>query len=296
MSIFVLLFATTTFCVVMPGQSTRDGVAAVVDGYEISDARVDRYLNKTLGQKDIPEKMMSRLRAEATDHLINRHLVLLAIESTGIKAGDSQIKYELSKLEDRLKEIDKTLDDHLSQIGSTQLELEYEFRWQLGWEKYLEKHLTPSNLEKHYKKNQRQFDGTEVRLAHVLINSDSEQALKTATNIRDQIVSGKVSWNKAVEEFSIAESSAGDGGDVGWINFHGPMVPEFCKVGIKLNQGEISQPVLTRFGIHIIKCTDVRSGKVGLSDSKQDVRRDAMRFLFDKLASKQKLKSKIKTQ
>ena len=294
MSIFVFLLATAACGGPFPQESLEREVAASVDGYEITKARVSRYLEKKLSDKEIPADMMVRLSKEATDHLVNRHLVLLAVESSGIEIGPSQIKYEISKLEDRLKEIDKTLDDHFAETGINQTELDYEYRWQLAWEKYLEKYLTNSNLEKHYNRNRRQFDGTEVRLAHVLLSNQSENAFEKAIEIREQVTSGKISWSQAVKENSIAESSSNQGGDVGWNNFHGPMVPRFCQAGIRLNKGEISEPVATRFGIHLIKCTDVRPGKIGLGDTRQAVKRDAMRFLFETLAAKQKPKSEIK--
>ena len=268
-------------------------VAATVDGFEISDARVLRQLQLSLGNREPSDSMLRRLKTEALDHLINRHLVLLSVESRGGEIGPGQIALEVSKLEDRLKEIGKSLDDHLETTNTTKAGLQYEFRWQLAWSKYLEKHMTRDNLEQFYLRNQRKYDGTKVRLSHVLLKGDSPDVVEQAADIRNQIVAGKLAWNDAVEKYSIARSSKVEHGDVGWIGYHGPMIPQFCQAGIELNQDEISQPVKTQFGIHLIKCDQVQPGKVGFVDAKQLVRRDAMKFLFEKLAQNQKALSKI---
>ena len=293
MKLFMLLLAAISCCSSGFQDPSDKNVAAIVNGLEISNARVDQQLKISLGKREIPDVMLPRLRSEALDHLINRHLVLESIESSGIKAGPSMIAYKISNLEDRLKEIGKSMDDHLTQTKTSRDELQYEFRWQVAWEKYLEKFLTDQNLQKHYSKNQRKFDGAQVRVSHILLKNDSENSLQTANQIREQIVSGKLSWNDAVKQHSIAESSVADHGDVGWINYNGPMVPAFCHAATELNSGDISLGVNSSFGTHLIQCNEIKPGKIGLSDARKIVRDDAMQFLFEKLAAKKKRSAKI---
>ena len=86
----------------------------------------------------------------------------------------------------------------------------------------------------------------EVRAAHILVDKEVD-----AIHIRKEIVDGKKDFYQAAREYSKCPS-ARNGGDLGWFG-KGMMVPEFEKVAFSTPEGQISQPVKTQFGWHIIK-------------------------------------------
>lgn len=271
-------------------------VAAVVGGYPITVARVDRHLKKTLGERSVSEPVRNRARAEALDYLIDRHVVLTSIRKSGGKIGESEINYELSHFQDRLREIGKTLEQHLEQSDTTQTELKYELGWRISWSKYLERQLTPEKLGKYYEKHRRKFDGTEMKVAHVLLddkNVSPDKAIELATKIRSEIVDRQISWAEAVAKHSIATSSSSSEGEIGWVTYDGPMTADFCAAAMKLNQEEISPPISTSFGVHLIKCLEVKRGKVQREELQQHVKKDATQFLFDSLAKKNRAEIQI---
>lgn len=277
-------------------ESKPEQVAAVVDGHPISLARVDRHLRKTLGDKKLAESVLVRARQEALDYLIDRHVVLNAVQKSGSKYGDSEVKFELSHFKDRLREVGKTLEQHLQQSNTTQTELEYELGWRIAWKKYLARHLTPEKLGQYYQKHRRKFDGTKMRVAHLLLDGDQDRdkAKQLATEIRNSVINKQTSWSDAVTKHSIATSSATIGGEVGWITYDGPMSPRFCEAAMKLNTGDISSPVTTPFGVHLIKCLEIQSGKVRQEELQQRVKEDATEFLFSSLSSKNRSATNIK--
>ena len=273
-------------------------VAGTVDGHPITLARVDRHLKKTLGDRTLDSQIKRRARQAALEHLIDRHLVLLSIGSQGYKAGESEIRLEVSKLEDRLAEVNQNLAQHLEETGSTKAELEYELRWKIAWGKYLRKYLTDERLGKYFARNRRKFDGTRVRVAHLLLRDDSEPdtsaSMKNKANeIRDTVLADSQTWSEAVREHSIASSASGNAGEIGWVTVDGPMSLEFCAAAIELDEGDISEPVRTPFGIHLIKCLKVERGSVRPSDVKEKIRAHATRFLFESQASGQRPKASI---
>ena len=86
----------------------------------------------------------------------------------------------------------------------------------------------------------------EVRAAHILVDKEVD-----AIHIRKEIVDGKKDFYQAAREYSKCPSGR-NGGDLGWFG-KGMMVPEFEKVAFSTPEGQISQPVKTQFGWHIIK-------------------------------------------
>lgn len=91
-------------------------------------------------------------------------------------------------------------------------------------------------------------DYTKVRAAHILVDTE-----KQANGLKNRIEGGE-DFGKMAKQFSKCPSGQ-RGGDLGYFG-RGQMVPEFEKAAFELPKGEISEPVETDFGWHIIKVTD----------------------------------------
>jgi peptidyl-prolyl cis-trans isomerase SurA len=95
----------------------------------------------------------------------------------------------------------------------------------------------------------------ELRLAHILVafDADSSQVRRVRARIdslRTLIVKGRP-FEEVARQFS-DDPSGQRGGDLGPFG-HGDMVPEFEEVAFRLKPNEVSQPVRTRYGFHIIQ-------------------------------------------
>ncbi|MBT8397995.1 MAG: peptidylprolyl isomerase, partial [Gemmatimonadetes bacterium] len=89
-----------------------------------------------------------------------------------------------------------------------------------------------------------------------------EAALAEATRIRELALEGQ-DFGELAKEFS-QDGSAANGGDLGWFR-RGDMVPEFEDAAFGLAINEISEPVESQFGFHVIQVNRRRSGEVRAS-------------------------------
>lgn len=104
----------------------------------------------------------------------------------------------------------------------------------------------------------------EQKIRHILIetnpNRDAEQARALAERTRQRIVAGE-DFASVAQQVSDDRGSALNGGDLGWVR-PGQMVPAFEDAADQLMEGEISQPVQTRYGYHLIQVEDRRQRDV----------------------------------
>ena len=118
---------------------------------------------------------------------------------------------------------------------------------------------TSAQLEVFYQEQQDAFRTDERRkISHILL-SDEHKALVQAAEIKERLKNS--SFATLAGEFSADKLSASKGGDLGLI-VAGDMNPDFEKIALGLAEGEVSDPVKTEFGYHIIKVTELTPGVV----------------------------------
>ena len=118
----------------------------------------------------------------------------------------------------------------------------------------------------------------QTRARHILLRPTAQlsrdQAVARLQEVRQQILSGKTSFARAAQEMS-QDGSAAQGGDLGW-TVQGQFVPEFEQVMNRLQPGQLSEPLVSRFGVHILEVTERRKVAV-LEKEQRDMARAALR-------------------
>ncbi len=119
-----------------------------------------------------------------------------------------------------------------------------------------ESDVSEETLRAAYNRKLKEYDGKqEIHARHILVKDKSD-----AKRLRSELKGGK-SFEKLAAEASIDKASAVRGGDLGWFTEE-KMVPPFAEVAFALDKGEISKPVQTKFGWHIIQVEDKRDVQV----------------------------------
>ena len=113
---------------------------------------------------------------------------------------------------------------------------------------------------------------------HILLRMGAkmteQEAAERLADYRQRIEAGQASFEDLAREYS-QDGSAQKGGDLGWAG-PGRYVPEFEQVVESLQPGQISQPLLSRFGMHLIQLIDRREVKLSQREQREMVR-DAVR-------------------
>jgi len=134
----------------------------------------------------------------------------------------------------------------------------------------------------------------EVRARHILVKTEKE-----AQDVLAKLKGG-ADFEKLAREISTDPSAKTNGGDLEYFT-KGQMVPEFSEAAFKLSKGQVSQPVKTQFGFHVIKVEDKRSKPVPkYEEVKEQVQafvvRKAQAELVMKVRSEAKIENLVKKE
>ena len=128
---------------------------------------------------------------------------------------------------------------------------------------------TDDELMAYFEENISDYDTSErVEASHILVGDEA-----TAQDLYAQLLAG-ADFATLASEYSEDTGTKDDGGDLGWFE-RGDMVSEFEDAAFALEVDEISAPVLTSYGYHIIKVTGHEAASVPTLDEVKDDVRDA---------------------
>lgn len=123
-------------------------------------------------------------------------------------------------------------------------------------EKFLKTAVTDSMIDAEYDKMAKEMKGQEeVKASHILVDSKEK-----AEEVKKKLSKG-AKFADVAKEFSKDESTKASGGSLGYFT-KGQLVPEFEQKAYSMKNGEISDPVKTQFGWHVIKVEDKRAIKL----------------------------------
>jgi peptidyl-prolyl cis-trans isomerase SurA len=124
---------------------------------------------------------------------------------------------------------------------------------------------------------------TQTHPRHILLRPGGKLSQTTAraqlADYKRQIESGKADFAKLAREYS-QDASGPDGGDLGWVS-PGMFVPEFEEVMNKLQPGQIADPMVSRFGVHLIQVLERREAPISERELREMARNSLREKKFD---------------
>jgi peptidyl-prolyl cis-trans isomerase C len=270
--------------VITPTSSSSSGLAAEVNGQPITENAVQR------GLKRVAPDQQAQARPAILDFLIDNVLLDQYLAQHGVTVDKKEVEDRIQQVRDEIKKDDKTFDQLLHELKSTEPEFRAHVEAQLRWDKYVNQQATAEALQKLFNAEREMFDGTMVRARHILLSppSDDPQAAEKAKGdllhhkkeIEDRVkqelaklpadadaLARENARKKLLDEafadcarnHSVCPSKE-QGGDVDWFPRGGHMVEAFSRAAFALKPYEGMDIVKTPFGYHLILVTDRRQG------------------------------------
>ncbi len=119
--------------------------------------------------------------------------------------------------------------------------------------------VSQEDLEAYYQERAADLAAEERRAAHILLEEGADTS-ETMATIQERLEAGET-FEDLAEEFSADTMSAAEGGDLGFAE-RGVYDEAFDEALFALEKDEVSDPVTTSFGVHLIKLLDVRKSDV----------------------------------
>ncbi len=243
---------------------------ATVNGDQISKAQLDEAFDKAVQMTGVkasdltPEQKVEGYR-QILDELITEKLVNKA--AAGINVPQAEVDAQIAKIKAQFPS-DEDFSRQLAQVGQTPEQLGETIKKMLQQQRWLESQLSgkteisDEEAKKFYEENKTEFEQPEtVKASHILFRvnkEDSEevvnQKLKAAQGAEARAKKGE-DFSALAKELSEEPGAKESGGDLGFFP-KDRMVPEFAEVAFSEKVGEISNPVRTQFGWHVIKVTE----------------------------------------
>lgn len=267
---------------------------ATVNGQAIPARDVDLELllsgQKTASAKD---------REAALTRVIDRALVARFLQKQNSKPLEEDVENLVARTRAGVQSGGETLEVVLGRLGLTEDDLRKSARDSVIWESYVLRTVSQKEIQALFDLHRDQFDGTTVHIKQIVrslsseaTSADREKAEKQLADLRSQIQSGQVEFGAAAMMHSTSPSRE-NGGDLGFIRFHGDVPAPVAAAAFKLQAGEISQPIQSSVGFHLIQVVERKPGELSLEDARPAILRELGRQLWTKTVTDLRAKAKI---
>lgn len=295
-----------------------NAVAATVNGQPIPESAVQRALMR------VPPDKHSEARPQIVNYLIDQALLDQYLLQLKIDVDGKEIDKSVDEIKGELKKRNQEFAKMLTETKLTEAELREHIAADIRWGKFAEERANEKVLKELFEARRYLFDGSTVRARHILLTPASddpkaaEQAVVQLQAIKQQIekqvadglaklpadtdnLTREKKRQSLIEEAFSAQAkeksacpSKAQGGDVGPFQGVGFMVEPFARAAFALKPFEMSEPVKTPFGYHLILVTDRKPGNdVTFDKVKEMVKEQFCGTLHDSIISEARQRSKI---
>lgn len=243
-----------------------DDVVALVGGEKITK---DEYKDE-IGFYSSMLASQQQLKQSIVNMMIQDRLISKDVEENNIKVDDKEINDKFLQYIQQFggqEKFDKMLDDYNMSSDKFKETIKKDQIYQKHKSWFEEKNpVSDEEINKYFEENKDNL--IEVKASHILVDDEN-----TAKEVKEKLDNGE-DFKQLAKEYSKDTSNASNGGDLGYFT-KSQMVKEFSDKAFSMQKGEISDPVKTSYGYHIIKVEDKK-------DTAESLKEDITKTLSDK--------------
>ncbi|UYX53632.1 peptidylprolyl isomerase PrsA [Bacillus thuringiensis] len=220
-------------------------------GQKNDSATIATTTNSTITKGDFEKQLKDRYGKDTLYEMVAQDVI-----TKKYKVSDDAVDKEVEKAKDQYGEQFKaTLENNRLKDEE---DFKNQIKFKLALNEAIKQSVTEKDIKDHYK--------PEIKASHILVSDENE-----AKEIKKKLDTG-ASFEELAKQESQDLVSKDNGGDLGYFGA-GKMTPEFEKAAYKLKPGQISNPVKSPNGYHIIKLTDKKDLKP-YDEVKDSIRKD----------------------
>lgn len=263
-----------------------DNIVAVVNDDVITKQELDLVTNQMRSQLPKGKSVSAAdLEQQALAQLIRKDLLVQAAKRANIRLSNADVNEAIEQFAAQRHMTAKELIQRIAKEGVSENQLRHTMTENLLAQKIEQSEVmgksqvSDAEIDDAIARAQQEgrplpppITAYSYHVQHILLKNDNDITRKLIEQIAQQARSG-ASFEQLARQYS-QDGSAQNGGDLGWI-IDGETVPPFETAVKSLQPGQISMPVRTQFGWHVIRLIDVRS-----NDTPAERQRNGMRAVL----------------
>ncbi len=267
---------------------------ATVNGHPVWQRDVDLELLISGNRQPTPED-----RNAALERVIDRTLVAKFVAAKGTNPLAEDVENLVQFVRMGIASGGDTVEAVLGKLHLTEDDVRHAAELSVSWQAYVSRTVTDTEIRPYFESHREQFDGTKVRLRQIVRGlpasatpAEWDEAEKLLADLQPQITAGKIEFAAAAAAHSTGPSAKA-GGDVGWIGYQGSVPAPVRGAAFALKPGELSAPVRSTVGVHLVQITERQPGELSLEDARPEVLKVLGEQLWNKTVLSLRAKAKI---
>lgn len=243
-----------------------DEALATVNGEAIPKSEVINWL----GRFEIVPGSEQRAYEAALDTLIDGKLLEQFMQRTRKPVSKADLDRYVQRFTQSLQQEGTSLENYLATTSTTPEQFNKMAVTAAQWENYVVAEGRDAILKKYLQDNMDIFSRAEVKASHILLEvdpkasaEDKEKVRQRLLAIKKEITDGKITFADAANKYSEDKGNKAQpqGGNLGYFPRKGVFIEPFSKAAFAMKEGEMSDPIETEYGMHLILVTGRKPGE-----------------------------------